>query len=63
MVEHNELLPDVPQGYGNMHHVAFRVENRDVLEEWIQREEIEELVRPIDTVRSTKAFEKEYLNE
>jgi glyoxalase family protein len=25
-----------------------------------QREEIEKLVRPIDTVRSTKVFEKEY---
>jgi len=25
-----------------------------------QREEIEKLVRPIDTVRSTRVFEKEY---
>lgn len=125
IVEHNELLPDAQQGYGNIHHVAFRVEDRAVLEEWIQRmnqfgfptsgyvdrfyfeslyarvspgvlfefatdgpgfiddeedheilgetlalppkfrdqrKEIEQLVRPIDTVRSTKVFEKEYLD-
>lgn len=35
IVEHSELLPDAQQGYGNVHHVAFRVENRAVLEEWI----------------------------
>ncbi|AGY82850.1 MAG: hypothetical protein ABS890_03140 [Carnobacterium inhibens] len=28
-----------------------------------RREKIEKLVRPIDTIRSTKVFEKEYLNE
>lgn len=125
IVEYSALLPDARQGYGNVHHVAFRVEDRAVLEEWIQRmnqfglptsgyvdrfyfeslyarvspgilfefatdgpgfiddeenyellgetlalppkfrnqrTEIEKLVRPIDTVRSTKVFKKEYLD-
>lgn len=121
VVEHNMMLPQARQGFGTVHHAAFRVENRAVLEEWIQRmesfgfptsgyvdrhffeslyvrvapqilfewatdgpgfmgdepyetlgeklslppflepkrEEIERLVRPIDTVRSTKEFMKE----
>jgi len=121
-VEENTELPPGRQGYGTVHHAAFRVEDRAVLEEWIKRmsdfgfptsgyvdrhffeslyarvapqilfefatdgpgfmgdepyetlgeklslppflepkrEEIEKLVRPIDTVRSTKEFEKEY---
>jgi glyoxalase family protein len=121
-VEENRVLPPARQGYGTVHHAAFRVEDRDVLEEWIERmsnfgfptsgyvdrhffeslyarvapqilfefatdgpgfmgdepyetlgeklslppflepkrEEIEKRVRPIDTVRSTKEFEKEY---
>ncbi|MDC7722075.1 ring-cleaving dioxygenase [Priestia megaterium] len=121
VVEHNEKLPQAQQGFGTVHHVAFRVENRQALEEWInrmssfgfhtsgyvnrhffeslyarvapqilfefatdgpgfmgdepyetlgeklslppflepKRAEIEKLVRPIDTVRSTKEFMKE----
>lgn len=121
IVEHNVILPPGRQGYGTVHHAAFRVEDRNVLEEWIQRmdgfgfhtsgyvnrhffeslyarvapqilfefatdgpgfmgdepyetlgeklslppflepkrEEIERMVRPIDTVRSTKEFVKE----
>jgi glyoxalase family protein len=121
IVEHNTVLPDGRQGYGTVHHAAFRVKDRSVLEEWIERmhsfgfqtsgyvdrhffeslysrvapqilfefatdgpgfmgdepyetlgeklslppfleperERIEKLVRPIDTVRSTKHFEKE----
>ncbi|WP_409292421.1 ring-cleaving dioxygenase [Peribacillus sp. SCS-37] len=121
IVEHNSVLPDARQGYGTVHHAAFRVEDRSVLEEWIgrmeefgfqtsgfvdrfffqslytrvapqilfefatdgpgfmgdepyetlgeklslppflesKREQIESLVRPIDTVRSTMDFEKE----
>ncbi|WP_077309153.1 ring-cleaving dioxygenase [Terribacillus halophilus] len=121
IVEHNTVLPDGRQGYGTVHHAAFRVEDRSVLEKWIERmhsfgfqtsgyvdrhffeslysrvapqilfefatdgpgfmgdepyetlgeklslppfleperERIEKLVRPIDTVRSTKHFEKE----
>ncbi|WP_026567386.1 ring-cleaving dioxygenase [Bacillus sp. UNC41MFS5] len=121
IVEYNTVLPQSRQGYGAVHHAAFRVEDRSVLEEWIERmssfglpssgyvnrhffeslyarvtphilfefatdgpgfmgdepyetlgeklslppfleikrEEIEELVRPIDTVRSTKEFVKE----
>jgi glyoxalase family protein len=114
------------QGYGAVHHIAFRVEDEDTLFAWIkhlnafgasnsgyvdrfyfkslytrmypgilfefatdgpgfiddeeayevlgeqlalppkyrnQREQIEALVRPIDTVRSTKHFKKEYFNE
>ncbi len=121
IVEHNSVLPQAYQGFGTVHHVAFRVEDRDVLNEWIdrlpqfgfqtsgyvnrhffeslyarvapqilfefatdgpgfmgdepyetlgeklslppflepKREQIESLVRPIDTVRSTKEFKKE----
>ncbi|MDT2046181.1 ring-cleaving dioxygenase [Priestia flexa] len=122
VVEHNTTLPEGIQGHGTVHHVAFRVNDRQVLEEWIdrlasfrfptsgyvdrhffeslyarvspgilfefatdgpgfmgdeeyetlgeklslppflepKREQIEKLVRPIETVRSTKIFEKEY---
>lgn len=122
IVEENKDMPKGRQGYGTVHHVAFRVKDKSELEEWIkryesfglrnsgfveryyfgslyakvsagilfelatdgpgfmedepyetlgeklslppyfeeQREEIEKLVRPIDTVRSTKVFEKEY---
>ncbi len=123
IVEHNTLLPTGHQGFGTVHHAAFRVADTNVLQEWIdrmqnlgfttsgyvdrfffeslyarvaqgvlfewatdgpgfmgdepyetvgeklslppflepKREEIEQLVRPIDTVRSTHTFEKEYL--
>ncbi|SFD64153.1 glyoxalase family protein [Paenibacillus catalpae] len=121
VVEHNVVLPPAKQGFGTVHHTAFRVADRSVLEEWInrldtfklrtsgyvnrhffeslyarvapqilfefatdgpgfmgdesyetlgeklslppflepQREQIEKLVRPIDTVRSTKNLVKE----
>ncbi|MFD2629805.1 ring-cleaving dioxygenase [Oceanobacillus kapialis] len=121
VVEYNPVLPNAIQGYGTVHHVAFRVEDRTVLEEWItrmdnfgfqtsgyvdrhffeslyarvapqilfefatdgpgfmgdepyetlgeklslppflepQRAQIEKMVRPIDTVRSTKNLTKE----
>nr|WP_249226002.1 ring-cleaving dioxygenase [Oceanobacillus jordanicus] len=121
IVEYNPVLPNAIQGFGTVHHAAFRVEDRNVLEEWIkrmgdfgfqtsgyvnrhffeslyarvapqilfefatdgpgfmgdepyetlgeklslppflepQREEIEKMVRPIDTVRSTKDLTKE----
>jgi glyoxalase family protein len=121
VVEYNPVLPNAIQGFGTVHHAAFRVEDRNVLEEWIkrmgdfgfqtsgyvnrhffeslyarvapqilfefatdgpgfmgdepyetlgeklslppflepQREEIEKMVRPIDTVRSTKDLTKE----
>ncbi|SIR61903.1 glyoxalase family protein [Peribacillus simplex] len=121
IVEHNSILPQARQGFGTVHHTAFRVEDRSVLEEWIKRmesfqfhtsgyvdrhffeslyvrvapqilfefatdgpgfmgdepyetlgeklslppflepkrDQIEKLVRPIDTVRSTKEFNKE----
>ncbi|MFT8321275.1 MAG: ring-cleaving dioxygenase [Bacillus sp. (in: firmicutes)] len=121
VVEHNTTLPQARQGFGTVHHVAFRVENREVLESWIdrmegfgfqtsgyvnrhffeslyvrvapqilvefatdgpgfmgdepyetlgeklslppflepKREQIEKLVRPIDTIRSTISFKKE----
>lgn len=123
IVEHNLLLPSGRQGFGTVHHVAFRVEDTAALNEWIermhnlqfntsgyvdrfffeslyarvargvlfewatdgpgflgdepyetvgeklslppflesQRQQIEQMVRPIDTVRSTRAIEKEYL--
>lgn len=122
IVEHNTVLPAARQGYGTVHHAAFRVADREELEEWIKRmqkvglpnsgfveryffgslytnvapqilfeiatdgpgfmgdepyetlgeklslppalepkrEEIEQLVRPIDTTRSDKEFQKEY---
>jgi glyoxalase family protein len=121
VVEDNAVLPQAQQGFGTVHHAAFRVEDRSVLEEWIEwiesfgfktsgyvnrhffeslyvrvapqilfefatdgpgfmgdepyetlgeklslppflepkREQIEKLVRPIDTVRSTKELIKE----
>lgn len=37
IVEHNPGLPPARQGFGTVHHVAFRVEDRHVLEEWIER--------------------------
>ena len=123
IVEHNLLLPSGRQGFGTVHHVAFRVEDTAALNEWIsrmqnlrfntsgyvdrfffeslyarvargvlfewatdgpgfmgdepyetvgeklslppfleaKREQIEQMVRPIDTVRSTRKIEKEYL--
>jgi glyoxalase family protein len=121
VVEQNTVLPEARQGFGTVHHAAFRVADRSVLDEWDQhlkgygfqtsgfvdrfffgslysrvapqilfefatdgpgfmgdepyetlgeklslppflepkREQIEKLVRPIDTVRSTKSFVKE----
>ncbi|MGE6556637.1 ring-cleaving dioxygenase [Exiguobacterium artemiae] len=123
VVEHNLLLPSGRQGFGTVHHVAFRVEDTAALNEWIermhnlqfntsgyvdrfffeslyarvargvlfewatdgpgflgdepyetvgeklslppflesQRQQIEQMVRSIDTVRSTRKIEKEYL--
>ncbi|MBT2570046.1 ring-cleaving dioxygenase [Planococcus sp. ISL-110] len=123
IVEHNKLLPSGRQGFGTVHHAAFRVADTGVLQEWIdrmqnlgfntsgyvdrfffeslyvrvgqgilfewatdgpgfmgdepyetlgenlslppflepKRDQIEKLVRPIDTVRSTRTIEKEYL--
>lgn len=121
IVEKNDVLPPGQQGFGTVHHAAFRVEDRAVLDEWTeriesfglrtsgfvdrfffgslysrvapgilfefatdgpgfmgdepyetlgeklslppflegQREQIEKMVRPIDTVRSTKELTKE----
>lgn len=122
IVEENKVMPNAQQGFGTVHHVAFRVEDRAVLDEWTDRlatfgiqtsgyvnrhffeslytrvspqilfefatdgpgfmgdepyetlgeklslppflepnrEQIEQLVRPIDTVRSTKEIPKQY---
>ena len=122
ITEHRPDLPNVQQGYGTVHHTAFRVEDKAALDHWTEtlnsfrfpnsgfvdrfyfkslyarlapnllfefatdgpgfmgdepyetlgeklalppafepkREEIEKLVRPIDTVRSTRTIEKEY---
>lgn len=122
IVEHNMVLPQAQQGFGTVHHAAFRVDDRAELEKWDEhiqgfslptsgfidrfffgslyvrvaphilfefatdgpgfmgdepyetlgeklslppflepkRAQIEQLVRPIDTVRSTKEFKKEY---
>lgn len=123
IVEHNTLLPNGRQGFGTVHHAAFRVEDTNALNVWIdrmqkfgfntsgyidrfffeslyarvapgilfewatdgpgfmgdepyetvgeklslppflegKRDKIEAMVRPIDTVRSTRTIEKEYL--
>ncbi|WP_102275224.1 ring-cleaving dioxygenase [Cytobacillus massiliigabonensis] len=37
IVEYNTILPQARQGFGTVHHAAFRVEDRSVLEEWIER--------------------------
>lgn len=34
IVEHNEDLPNSRQGFGTVHHAAFRVEDRTMLDEW-----------------------------
>ncbi|MBM7839688.1 glyoxalase family protein [Alkalihalobacillus xiaoxiensis] len=34
VVEHNMVLPRARQGFGTVHHAAFRVEDRAVLDEW-----------------------------
>ncbi|MFY4776546.1 ring-cleaving dioxygenase [Metabacillus sp. RGM 3146] len=39
VVEYNTILPQAVQGIGTVHHSAFRVEDRTVLEEWIKRME------------------------
>ncbi|MDL4839650.1 ring-cleaving dioxygenase [Aquibacillus rhizosphaerae] len=121
IVEHNKILPQAQQGFGTVHHAAFRVDDRATLDQWDEwyrkfgfqtsgfverfffkslytrvapqilfelatdgpgfmgdesyetlgeklslppflepkREEIENYVRPIDTVRSTIDFKKE----
>lgn len=123
ILDHQPDLPQARQGYGTVHHVAFRVEDKQALNNWYthfnqvglansghvdrfffeslytrvsngilfelatdgpgfmgdesyetlgeklslppfleaKRDYIESVVRPIDTVRSTKVFEKEYL--
>ncbi|WHX98642.1 ring-cleaving dioxygenase [Neobacillus sp. DY30] len=37
VVEYNAVLPQAQQGFGTVHHAAFRVEDRSVLEEWDQQ--------------------------
>lgn len=37
IVEKNIILPPGRQGFGTVHHAAFRVEDRAVLDEWTQR--------------------------
>lgn len=37
IVEYNAVLPEARQGFGTVHHAALRVEDRAVLEEWIER--------------------------
>lgn len=37
IVEYNNILPQAQQGYGTVHHTAFRVEDRSVLDEWTER--------------------------
>jgi len=39
IIEKNVILPPGRQGFGTVHHAAFRVEDRAVLDEWTQRME------------------------
>lgn len=39
IVEHNTVLPESRQGFGTVHHAAFRVADRSVLDEWTKRME------------------------
>ncbi|WP_186672857.1 ring-cleaving dioxygenase [Sporosarcina sp. BP05] len=39
IVEHNTIFPEGRQGYGTVHHAAFRVEDTKVLYEWIEHME------------------------
>lgn len=39
VVEFNNVLPQSRQGFGTVHHAAFRVKDRAVLNEWIERME------------------------
>ncbi|WP_213424246.1 ring-cleaving dioxygenase [Bhargavaea massiliensis] len=39
IIEHNAVLPRGMQGFGTIHHSAFRVEDRSVLEDWINHME------------------------
>ncbi|PKR78392.1 ring-cleaving dioxygenase [Halalkalibacillus sediminis] len=39
VVEHNKLLPQAVQGFGTVHHAAFRVEDEKVLKQWRDRYE------------------------
>src|SRR5690625_1873955 len=34
IVEYNTVLPNAMQGFGTVHHAAFRVEDRSVLDQW-----------------------------
>ena len=37
IVEHNTELPPARQGFGTVHHSAFRVHDQKELEQWIER--------------------------
>src|SRR5699024_8626200 len=37
IVEHTSTLPRGRQGFGTIHHVAFRVDDKQDLEKWIER--------------------------
>ncbi|MBP0726664.1 ring-cleaving dioxygenase [Bacillus sp. RG28] len=37
IVEYNTILPQAQQGFGTVHHAAFRVEDTSVLKQWIER--------------------------
>lgn len=37
IVEHNQLMARAQQGFGSVHHIAFRVKDREQLDLWIER--------------------------
>lgn len=37
IVEENTILPQAKQGFGTVHHAAFRVDNKEAIEEWDSR--------------------------
>ncbi|KAF1296130.1 glyoxalase [Enterococcus sp. JM4C] len=58
IVEHRTDLPIAREGFGAVHHLAFRVENRESLEYWIKR--LSQLEFPNSGYVQRYYFESEY---
>lgn len=60
IVEYNVVLPQAIQGYGSVHHVAFRVNDRANLKEWISR--MDQIGLPNSGYVNRHYFESLYTN-
>ncbi|MGM0123481.1 glyoxalase [Enterococcus sp. AZ194] len=58
IIEHRTDLPVAREGFGNVHHLAFRVEDRQALEFWIKR--FDQLELPNSGYVQRFYFESEY---